>query len=299
MGRRRATIPGWKRCLLETAGLAALSGLVGTGCDYPNSNVSAATLNRLRSTSLPGCDYPNSNVSAACAKRTRWVAKASAVPQGSTGTRDFAFPHNYRAEASAVQYNPNISTENEGYMDKCLCWKRPLIILLSNCAAIASSAQTFTTPQNFDRTNGANPYYVSLVQGTDGNFYGTTSSGGSNTYGTVFKITPSGTLTTLRNFDGAHGALPYAGLILATDGNFYCTASRGGTHHNGRIFKITPEGVLTALHSFDAIDGANPSAPLVQASNGDFYGVALEGANGYGTIFRITPGGGFLNTLQL
>ena len=87
-------------------------------------------------------------------------------------------------------------------MDKRLRWGRPATILLWCGNAIALSAQTFTTLQNFDRTNGASPYYVSLVQGTDGNFYGTTSSNGDDNFGTVFRITPSGILTTLRNFDG-------------------------------------------------------------------------------------------------
>ena len=77
-----------------------------------------------------------------------------------------------------------------------------------------------------DCLTAINPY-AGLVQGTDGNFYGTTSEGGANGYGTVFKITPSGTLTTLHSFDVTDGAYPYAGLVQATDGNFYGTTSRG------------------------------------------------------------------------
>ena len=91
------------------------------------------------------------------------------------------------------------------------------------------------------------------MQGSDGNFYGTTFDGGANCNagcGTVFKITPSGTLTTLHSFDSADG-LPCAGLIQATDGNFYGTTAAGGANDNGTVFKITPGGTLTTLYSFE------------------------------------------------
>ena len=92
---------------------------------------------------------------------------------------------------------------------------------------IDSPAQTFTTLVNLDGTNGSGPTGV-LVQGTDGNFYGTTSGGGAIGYGTVFKITPGGKLTTLHSFDCTDGANPNAGLVQGTDGNFYGTTSIGG-----------------------------------------------------------------------
>jgi len=165
-------------------------------------------------------------------------------------------------------------------------------------AAIALPAQTFTSVMSFDGTNGANPYYVSLIQGLDGNFYGTTNGGGANTYGTVFKITPEGTLTTVHSFDGIRGSSPEAGLALGPAGNFYGTTSEGGLHHNGTIFRLALDGSLSTLHSFDAADGANPLAALVQGDNGSFYGTTLrDGANGYGTVFEITPAG-VLTTLQ-
>jgi uncharacterized repeat protein (TIGR03803 family) len=125
-------------------------------------------------------------------------------------------------------------------------WGRVCIVILSCAATVAvSPAQTFTTLLSFDGTNGANPEFVSLVQGVDGDLYGTTSNGGANTFGTVFKATPAGLLTTLHNFDGADGAEAEAGLVLAIDGNFYGTTERGGKHHNGTVFRITPEGELT------------------------------------------------------
>jgi uncharacterized repeat protein (TIGR03803 family) len=136
------------------------------------------------------------------------------------------------------------------------------------------------------------------VQGTDGNFYGTTAVGGASVSsgGTVFKITPEGTLTTLYSFcsltNCADGANPHAGLIQASDGNFYGTTYVGGTPGVGTVFKITPGGALTTLHSFMGTDGEEPEGGLIQASDGDFYGTTVNGGtNQAGTVFKITPGG--------
>ncbi len=147
------------------------------------------------------------------------------------------------------------------------------------------------------------------MQGTDGNFYGTTYGGGAEPrVGTVFKITPGGALTTLYSFcaqtNCTDGQQPYAGLVRGSDGNFYGTTLEGGANTGcslgsgscGTVFKITPGGALTTLHSFCAqsncADGGNPYAGLVQASDGNFYGTTFDrGANGYGTVFKITPAG--------
>ncbi len=91
---------------------------------------------------------------------------------------------------------------------------------------------------------------AALVQGADGNFYGTTTQGGSNGYGTVFKITAEGALTTLHSFTGSDGRDSIAGLVQASDGNFYGTTSQGGADGYGTVFSITPGGTLTILHSF-------------------------------------------------
>jgi uncharacterized repeat protein (TIGR03803 family) len=131
-----------------------------------------------------------------------------------------------------------------------------------------------------------------LVQANNGDLYGTTQNGGADGYGTVFKITPSGTLMTLHSFDGTDGANPYAGLVQATDRNLYGTTQNGGANNKGTVFKITPSGTLTTLHSFDGTDGKLPYAGLVQTTNGDLYGTTQTGgANGAGTVFKITPSG--------
>jgi uncharacterized repeat protein (TIGR03803 family) len=157
---------------------------------------------------------------------------------------------------------------------------------------------TLTTLHGFGSTDGdgAGPY-GGLVQGTDGDFYGTTNGGGAKNGGTVFKITLSGTLTTLHSFHGTEGTYPSTGLVQSTDGNFYGTTGEGGNINGcrpvgcGTIFKITPSGRVTTLHSFDRTDGSGASA-LIQANDGNFYGTTDSGgANGIGTVFKITPSG--------
>ena len=163
-----------------------------------------------------------------------------------------------------------------------------------------TSAGKFTTIHAFDSSAGYNPN-APLIQGSDGNFYGTTTLGGktvtptcvaafaSSTCGTVFKITPGGTVTFIYEFAKTDGAGPIGPVIQGTDGNFYGTTSEGGTSGFGVVFKLTSAGVLTVLHDFNGTDGKTPDAGLVQANDGNFYGVASTGGTlGYGTIFKIT-----------
>ncbi len=191
-------------------------------------------------------------------------------------------------------------------LSKMVC----IVFVFCAATAIASPAQTLTTLVSFDYTNGANASTV--VQGTDGNFYGTTYYGGANGGGTVFKMTAEGTLTTLYSFCSetscTDGYVPAAALLQATDGNFYGTTFYGGTGDGadcnspegcGTVFKMTPEGKLTTLHSFVGADGWGPAAPLIQADNGEFYGTTYSGGPnglcpgtvGCGTVFEITPAG--------
>ena len=167
-----------------------------------------------------------------------------------------------------------------------------------------------TTLHNFAGypTDGATPF-GGLVQGDDGNFYGTTSGGGTSPNcgsfgcGTVFRITPGGVLTTLRNFDLTDGEGPNPSLVLASDGNFYGTAFFGGLNGNcdgngcGTVFKITSTGTLTIVYTFCELigcsDGVEPLAGVVQGSDGDFYGTTYYRQN----VFRMTPAG-TLNTLH-
>lgn len=175
----------------------------------------------------------------------------------------------------------------------CNGGKIGFVILLCAATVIGTPAQTFTTLLNFTGTNGSAPYYMTLVQGSDGNFYGTTAASDGPAAGTVFQITPGGTLTTLHSFVWTDGGSPYSGLALAINGTFYGTTFSGGLNNYGTVFEITPKGTLTTLHSFDfTTDGANLWAGLIQATNGSFYGTTEYGGTyTYGTIFKITASG--------
>src|ERR1039458_5494955 len=176
------------------------------------------------------------------------------------------------------------------------------VLVLCATTAIALPAQTLTTLYTFCSqsrcTDGELPA-AGLVQAANGDLYGTTQGGGTNDYGTVFKITPSGTLTTLYSFcsqtNCADGAYLVAGLVQAANGDLYGTTENGGGY--GTVFKITPGGTLTTLYSFCSLgypctDGQYPVAGLVQAANGDLYGTTqYGGTNGEGAVFKISPGG--------
>jgi uncharacterized repeat protein (TIGR03803 family) len=139
-------------------------------------------------------------------------------------------------------------------------------------------------------SDGQHPY-ADVIQGSDGNFYGTTYDGGANGLGTVFKLTPSGTETVLYSFAGgsSDGANPEAGLTQGSDGNFYGNTLQGGTNGLGTVFKVIPSGIETVLHAFaGGSDGANPSANLLQSSDGNLYGsTGAGGTNGYGAFFKV------------
>jgi uncharacterized repeat protein (TIGR03803 family) len=181
-----------------------------------------------------------------------------------------------------------------------------VVLVLGAAATQSAQAQKFTVLLSFDGADGG-VSYAGLVQAADGNLYGTTNSGGANNYGTVFKITPEGTLTTLYSFcsqkNCTDGANPVAGLVQAKDGNFYGTTQGGGAnpgYRAGTVFEITLDGILTTLYSFcsktNCGDGGFPVAGLVQAKDGNFYGTTPRGEagadkRGGGTVFEITPKG--------
>ncbi len=192
-----------------------------------------------------------------------------------------------------------------------------LVFALCATAAISSPAQTLTTLASFNGTDGK-ASTGTLIQATDGNFYGTSVSGGAYGFGSVFKVTPGGTITTLYSFcaltNCVDGSGPTAGLVQASDGNLYGTTYYGGSNcvfgilalsGCGTVFQITPSGQLTTLYNFCQIsvgsscyDGSEPYSSLIQGSDGNLYGTTVFGGNnsnnstgGYGTVFKITPQG--------
>jgi uncharacterized repeat protein (TIGR03803 family) len=188
---------------------------------------------------------------------------------------------------------------------------------------VISAGGSFTNLYSF--TGGADGAYprAGLVQGTNGQFYGTTTQGGNLSlnggagYGTIFEITTNGVLKALYAFDITNGSWPEigvlgglvvqpeGGLILARDGNFYGMAASGGigeAYDNGNelpaifgtVFQMTPSGNLTTLLSFDGnYDGALPLATLWQGQDDALYGTTSNGGDndlasgGDGTVFRI------------
>ncbi len=190
-----------------------------------------------------------------------------------------------------------------------------IVAVFTLATAAALPAQTFTNVLDFDGTDGSDPISTSFVQGRDGDFYGTTFTGGANDgcsvsfrgCGTLFKISASGKLTTLYSFcaqtNCADGVFP-SGLIQGADGVFYGVTSAGGAHcvskgGCGTFFRITPTGKLTTLYSFcdqtNCTDGISPSG-LIQGADGDVYGTTSAGGKfcpfgSCGTIFKITPTG--------
>ena len=152
-----------------------------------------------------------------------------------------------------------------------------------------------TTLHVFSGPEGYSPT-AALIQATDGNLYGTTFDGGTNATGNVFKMTLSGVVTSLYAFTSTpgDGSYPYAGLVQGADGYFYGTTETGGSFlYFGSVYKMTAAGVVTILHSFNITDGDIPTANLIQV-NGNLYGTTpYGGVNNAGTIFKISPGGGF------
>lgn len=137
-----------------------------------------------------------------------------------------------------------------------------------------------------------NSPWSGLTMGIDGNFYGTTSSGGTHISGTVFKLSNTGVFTTLWNFTGlTDQGDPQSGPVLGRDGNLYGTVVGVYSGTYGAAYKITPTGVIKTIHAFTFTDGATPYQ-LILGLDGFFYGIARSGgSNKMGVVFRMSSAG--------
>jgi uncharacterized repeat protein (TIGR03803 family) len=182
-----------------------------------------------------------------------------------------------------------------------------LLVLAVAVLTAAAHAQTYTVLYNFSpgtkSGDPANPQYTGIIaQGQDGNLFSTTPVGGTlcGFCGVVFKMTPSGALTHVFDFNTPNGAgyTPFSGLTLGKVGNFYGTTEAGGTFNAGTVFKISASGNLTRLYEFGTCkypckEGISPKAPPVQGRDGDFYGTTPHSSDGTdnGIVYKITPTG--------
>jgi uncharacterized repeat protein (TIGR03803 family) len=148
--------------------------------------------------------------------------------------------------------------------------------------------------------DGQNPLGGSLAQDSAGNLYGTTSNGGANGYGVIFKVTPAGEETVIYTFNSKNNGCfePNNSLAIDTAGNLYGSTSHGGGEFGqGCVYRFSPDAALTVLHVFGANNsgtagGAYPLAGVTLDAQGNIYGVTtLGGYDNAGTIYRITPTG--------
>jgi uncharacterized protein (TIGR03437 family) len=175
---------------------------------------------------------------------------------------------------------------------KTLMFPSVRIVLVAAVAAGGLQAQVVTELIRLDASNGVPN---SLVQGSDGNLYGTTSAVNRSSE-LIFKLTPNGVFTAVYQFtaSSAVGTNTRGGLLQLTDGAFYGTTGIGGAKGFGTIFKAAADGTVTPLYAFgtNSTDGTGSASGLLLASDGNFYGTTMFGGhNNLGTVFRCTPGG--------
>ena len=163
--------------------------------------------------------------------------------------------------------------------------------------SVFATATTGVSSQPYTfNADGANPW-AGLTTGADGNYYGTTSTGGAAGNGVLFKLSPTGIYTALHDFGGgSDGASPYSAPIQASDSNFYGTTF--GTNGASTVYRYELNGTFTTILNFDSTQGQEVVASLIQGSDGNLYGTASTGGNAYpddcGTIFKLTTQGQIL-----
>ena len=175
-----------------------------------------------------------------------------------------------------------------------------LLAALAMWAGGASARTTLKTLHTFAGGKAGSRPLAPLVQGTDGNLYGTTFfTGNASGGGTVFKISTGGVFSILHIFKGgtSDGWTPMSGLTEGTDGRFYGTTTAGGTYNMGIVYAVSATGAVSILHSFSGVDsvtgfdnGSGPVGGLLLASDGNFYGTTY---GGFGTVFRLSPSGAY------
>lgn len=168
-----------------------------------------------------------------------------------------------------------------------------LTLFLSFFVSVALHAQTATQSviYPFKDADGDDPS-TSLIQASDGNYYGAAPSSGAYGGGTIYQITPAGVFTTIHDFNSTTDGASPQWIIQGSDGFLYGMTNYGGANEIGTIFKMSLSGQITVLHSFATNDGGNSDAGLTLGADGNFYGVTTNGGSASGgTVFQLTPTG--------
>ena len=305
----------------DTSGnVTTLHTFSGTDGAYPAASLVATPSGTFYGTTEYGgantsqCDVGGTSTAAGCGSVFSYSATTGFTRLFSFGP--FSSPLGVGPQASLVETGGNLYGETEAGGNTS-CSGTLGTGTGSGCGAIfsVSGSNVGSALHTFSGSEGAYPVTGLLLQ-SDGNFYGTTTGGGTLTCssyatlgcGTVFQMTPSGSIKTLHPFTKVDGAAPESSLILGTDGKMYGTTLFGGSttcsggaqwQGCGTVFKIDTTGNFTSLHSFSGPDGAYP-ATLMQASDGYFYGTTESGGAtactgrygpGCGTIFRMDSSG--------
>jgi uncharacterized repeat protein (TIGR03803 family) len=196
------------------------------------------------------------------------------------------------------------SPKHESHWSSRLTARLFFIAIAAVSVMPTAQAQSFTDKVIYSFTGGSNgnePLFSGVVRDASGNLYGTTYSGGSFNYGTVFRVDASGNEIVLHNFGEGHdGRTPYAGVVIDPAGRLFGTTYQGGVKNQQRcekgcgvLFEIDTSGKETVLYAFTGgVDGGLPFGGVIRDSHGNLYGTTeIGGAAGYGTIFKVDPSG--------
>lgn len=198
------------------------------------------------------------------------------------------------AAGGGSTYAVELSTQPPGQV--CTLANASGVIASADVTSVAVTCKSSpeSTLYTFSGGNDGNYPDSGLTAGPDGNFYGTTTYGGTGDVGTLYRVTPQGAHTVLYSFTPApgDGQYPASGLELGDDGFFYATTTAGGAHGGGTFFRMTLDGDVTTLFHFGANGSGSAPQGLTLRDDGHFYGTTTTGgANGVGTVFRITAAG--------
>jgi uncharacterized repeat protein (TIGR03803 family) len=179
-----------------------------------------------------------------------------------------------------------------------------LALLGTFATSVGAQANKERVLFSFRLGDGNSTYPSQLTLDKAGNLYGTTAYGGElccgcdSGCGTVFRLTPDGSMNVLYYFEcdyfGAGGCYPYGGVVQdPATGYLYGTTAGGGAVYRGTVFRLAPDGTKHVMHLFEGSDGADPETRLLRDGKGGLFGTTYGGGDYYyyGTVFKIMQDG--------